>query len=227
MIDKEWDFWVDHTPMLEDRKEAPHRIPQRYYFIFNVYSNDIEYISQSYLNITGYNLPKSMYEIIPRIHPEDIDYCITCEKKIIHFLNELYFEDNFRFTTMYSFRILTNYGHYIVIKQYYQALEVDCKGFMSKSLVYHEVMPDDYVRPKNDFVIMDLLKNRPVITNNLYNLSKRELEIIDFVIEGLSTKEISEKMFLSEHTIRTHRKNILNKTNTNRFIELINKLKKT
>src|SRR5690606_38457187 len=154
MIDKEWEFWVDHTPMLEDRKEAPHRIPQRYYFIFKLYSKDIEYISHSYLNITGYNLPKSMYEIIQRIHAEDIDYCITCEKKIIHFLNELYFEENFRFTTMYSCRILTNYGHYIVIKQYYEALSVNSKGIISKSFIYYNVMSDDYARPKQDLIIL-------------------------------------------------------------------------
>jgi DNA-binding CsgD family transcriptional regulator len=225
MLDKEWEFWVDHTPMLNSRKAQPERIPKRYYFIFDTYSNDVIYMSKSFVDITGYEIPKSMYEVIPRIHPDDVDYCIECERKIILFLNDLFFEDNFRFNTVYSYRIKTNFGHYIFIKQYYQALEVDEKGFMSKSIVYHEVMPANYKRSENDFVVMDLLKNRPVVSNNIYNLSKRELEIIDFISEGLSTKEISEKIAISEHTIRTHRKNILQKTNTNSFIELIKKLK--
>lgn len=42
-------------------------------------------------------------------------------------------------------------------------------------------------------------------------LSKREIEVIEFVSKGLSNKEIAEEMFLSVHTILTHRKNLMNK----------------
>ena len=42
-------------------------------------------------------------------------------------------------------------------------------------------------------------------------LSRRELEVIEFVAQGLSNKEIAEVMFLSVHTILTHRKNLMNK----------------
>ena len=42
-------------------------------------------------------------------------------------------------------------------------------------------------------------------------LSKREIEVIEFVAKGLSNKEIAEEMFLSVHTILTHRKNLMNK----------------
>ncbi len=42
-------------------------------------------------------------------------------------------------------------------------------------------------------------------------LSSREGEIIQLVAEGLSNKEIAKKLFLSVHTISTHRKNIMSK----------------
>lgn len=45
-----------------------------------------------------------------------------------------------------------------------------------------------------------------------YKLTKRELEIIKCLVDGLKSYEISEKLFISEHTVRTHRKNILKKT---------------
>lgn len=42
-------------------------------------------------------------------------------------------------------------------------------------------------------------------------LSTRELEIIQLIKQGLSTKEIADKLFLSVYTIDTHRKNICRK----------------
>ena len=45
----------------------------------------------------------------------------------------------------------------------------------------------------------------------LSDLSEREKTILKFVAKGLTNKEIAEKLFLSAHTVITHRKNITNK----------------
>lgn len=46
-----------------------------------------------------------------------------------------------------------------------------------------------------------------------YKLSEREIEVIRLLAEGLTSMEIAERLFLSDHTIKTHRKNILRKLN--------------
>jgi DNA-binding NarL/FixJ family response regulator len=46
-----------------------------------------------------------------------------------------------------------------------------------------------------------------------YKLSPREIEIIQLIKKGKSTKEISEELSLSVFTIETHRKNIFRKLN--------------
>ena len=43
------------------------------------------------------------------------------------------------------------------------------------------------------------------------SLSEREIEVIRLISDGFSNKEIAEKLFLSTHTVNTHRKNIMNK----------------
>lgn len=43
------------------------------------------------------------------------------------------------------------------------------------------------------------------------HLSLREQEIITLIAEGLTNTQIAEKLFLSPHTVNTHRKNIMNK----------------
>nr|WP_255534561.1 LuxR C-terminal-related transcriptional regulator [Chryseolinea lacunae] len=52
-------------------------------------------------------------------------------------------------------------------------------------------------------------------------LSAREFEIIVLLCQGLGTKDIAEKLFLSEYTIEDYRKEIIKKTNTKNTYELI------
>lgn len=53
------------------------------------------------------------------------------------------------------------------------------------------------------------------------HLTAREIEIIQLIEKELSNKQIAEKLFLSERTIETHRKNIFRKTNTSGVIGLV------
>jgi DNA-binding CsgD family transcriptional regulator len=57
-------------------------------------------------------------------------------------------------------------------------------------------------------------------------LTKRELEIIKLIAIQMNSLQISEKLFLSYYTVKTHRKNILQKLelkNTAGLIEFANK----
>ena len=47
------------------------------------------------------------------------------------------------------------------------------------------------------------------------NISDREIEIIKLIAEGRINKEIADTLFLSNHTINTHRKNIMQKLGIN------------
>jgi len=46
-------------------------------------------------------------------------------------------------------------------------------------------------------------------------VSEREAEVIRFISEGLSNKQIADMMCLSTHTVNTHRKNIMSKLGVN------------
>ncbi|HRP30244.1 MAG TPA: response regulator transcription factor [Agriterribacter sp.] len=58
------------------------------------------------------------------------------------------------------------------------------------------------------------LKNQPVLT-------RREKEILHLIADGLSNPQIAEKLFISQHTADTHRKNLLSKFETNNTASLI------
>jgi DNA-binding NarL/FixJ family response regulator len=52
-------------------------------------------------------------------------------------------------------------------------------------------------------------------------LTIREIEIVRLIEKELSNRDIAEKLFISERTVETHRKNIFRKTQTNSVIGLI------
>ena len=56
-------------------------------------------------------------------------------------------------------------------------------------------------------------------------LSQREKEIIRLVVEGRSSKEIADTLFLSELTISTHRKNINRKLGVSNIAALITRIR--
>lgn len=63
--------------------------------------------------------------------------------------------------------------------------------------------------------------NSPADEVTQYKLSERELEVIRLMAEGLTSQEIADKLFLSEHTVKTHRKNVLRKLNMSNSSQVV------
>ena len=60
------------------------------------------------------------------------------------------------------------------------------------------------------------------ITDADYNtLTPREQEVMRFLAEGLYSKKVAEKLFISPKTVENHRANIMNKLGLHNIIELI------
>jgi DNA-binding NarL/FixJ family response regulator len=52
-------------------------------------------------------------------------------------------------------------------------------------------------------------------------ISDRELEVIRFIAEGYTNAEIAENLYLSQHTVNTHRKNIMHKLGVNNTAAIV------
>lgn len=57
------------------------------------------------------------------------------------------------------------------------------------------------------------------------DISKREYEVLQEISKGLSNKEIADKLFVTESTIKTHVSNLLFKLNAKRRTQAIQKAK--
>ncbi len=57
---------------------------------------------------------------------------------------------------------------------------------------------------------------------NNQKLSIREIEVLGLIMQGLTNNDIAEKLFISYETVKSHRKNILEKTGAKNTAALIN-----
>ena len=57
--------------------------------------------------------------------------------------------------------------------------------------------------------------------DHLALISKREREVLKQIAQGLTSKDIAEVLFISQHTVDTHRKNLLRKTDSKNTADLV------
>jgi DNA-binding NarL/FixJ family response regulator len=82
------------------------------------------------------------------------------------------------------------------------------------------------IQNKRKFICSELYetllqKDKKTHVAEIIKLSNCEVEIVRFIADGKTTKEIAEIKHLSFHTINSHRKNIFRKLNINNSSELI------
>ena len=69
---------------------------------------------------------------------------------------------------------------------------------------------DEYIMVLIERVVEKHTYNFEKIQND-HHLSAREMDVIKSLAQGLSNKEIAEKLYISEHTVKDHLKNIMAK----------------
>ena len=109
-----------------------------------------------------------------------------------------------------------------------QAIRAGIESHIKKECSAKEIVEsiEDTIKGKKFFCsdIVKQMKTEAVDVNTIeFNslsfdnktLSDRELEIIQFIAEGYTNSQIAAVLYLSNHTINTHRKNIMKKLNVN------------
>jgi two-component system, NarL family, nitrate/nitrite response regulator NarL len=90
--------------------------------------------------------------------------------------------------------------------------------FELKNALRQVILGMPYVSPEITKLLMHDLNN-PAEGQGL--LTERERDILQLIAQEFSNKQMAEKLFISERTVETHRKNIFRKTNTTSIVGLI------
>lgn len=79
----------------------------------------------------------------------------------------------------------------------------------------------------------DISKNKEILhaaldrTKKLYSISSREMDVFNLLVNGLSNKEISEQLYISEHTVKNHITRIFQKLTVNDRLQAMAKIYQT
>lgn len=111
-------------------------------------------------------------------------------------------------------------------------IEIGVHSYLLKSADPEEVQRAITSVIKNDFYYNQLVAkalrqkvkqgglSKPLFSDR-GQLTKREIEILELICQELTMKEIGERLFLSEQTIHTHRKNLMKKTEAKNAVGLV------
>lgn len=159
-----------------------------------------------------FNLEKAL----SYIHPDDIDSANRITMATVNHIT--LHPDDSNVSLNITYRLRKKNGDYIKVLRQSGLYFRDKEGRMLENFslltditfMNHRNMVDWEIRG-NEIDVEAFRKNIYAAFQDLF--SKREKQIIKGIHQGLSNREISCQMFISEHTVKTHRKNILRKAN--------------
>lgn len=116
-----------------------------------------------------------------------------------------------------------------------EAFGKGAKGYLVKNVSYEELLfsinhiakGGRYLCEELAMLLIDKLNDQPIVSNQAeqfikdFDISDRELEILQLISDGLTNVEIAEKLFLSKRTVEGHRQNLIDKSGVKNSASLI------
>lgn len=117
-----------------------------------------------------------------------------------------------------------------------KAIELGVSGYMPKDISKYELVEAIQSVSRGEMYFSSTVSK--VMMNNMVKkvrkseqaaqatakLTQREKEIVKLILDGMSSPEIAEKLFISHRTVENHRANIMNKLKVRNTIELVKKV---
>jgi len=182
--------------IIDDEIEVRNRLESLIYKI-----EEIEIISKE-------GIPEKAIEKVINLKP-DIVFIDVEMPRMNGFEVVKQIRDNYYYPT---FIFVTAYNQYAI-----KAIKKEAFDFLLKPVDIEELTQTiEHYRSKQHNN-KNLIKNHHIFEC----LSEREKEVLELLFQGLTSKEISQKLFISKTTVDTHRRKILEKTGLKSTIELL------
>lgn len=206
-----------------------------YYYIFSFDNLIIEYVNDGVEDVLGIKTKDfSMNKIFEIMHPEDLE--IMHKKEAIAFLfasTKIAPEDILLYKNVYMIRLKHKDGKYRTILHQAKAINMSDDGKIQHVICIHtditylnvpfnhHISYVGYKRPSfHSIDLVNIIKDSE--KHNFKDIfTTREKEIIKKLTQGKDFNEIAKLLFVSPHTINTHKKNMLRKSSCKNTAELI------
>jgi DNA-binding CsgD family transcriptional regulator len=197
--------------------------------IFDVNKKEVVFFSPNFGKLLGYSAADyadtGHHFFDQKIHPDDNLKLALNSISILKIFDKFSRDEKLNHKSIYEYRMLNTGGKYVRLIDQYQILELDKKGQIWLMFGIVDISPnqDESEQVKShilnfrtgDFIPLEI-DQKPDL-----ELTKRELEILKLVKQGYLSKEISNKLSISVHTVNTHRQRFLEKLGANNSMEAV------
>lgn len=204
-----------------------------FFYILATPYNKYHFFGKQQESLSGYTneefLNGGIEFLIKCLHPEEVDVILDqLYPETMEFIANTV-KENFKNIVMnYNYRFKKKSGEYINLMEQVYFLETD-SDFKPTLLLGNVITLDNSnllpVRSslklyKNNISETIFYKNYTTHKSSLNNITVREMDILRNLATGKTSKEIGETLFISPHTVDTHRRNLLRKLECKSVVEL-------
>lgn len=225
--EKDLDYAVlqKHTAALQNLSD----IGNSGFSVFDISKLQTVFYSSNFGQLLGYTI--SDYEktgqnfFAEKIHPEDKMKCSLNGVSVLKIFNAFSSDEKLNHKVVSEYRMLNAQNKYIRLVEQYQMIALDKKGQIWLMMTVVDVSPN---QEEYNGIRSQLLNFRTgsiipmeVSKKAQFELTKREVEILNLVKDGYLSKEISDKLSISVHTVNTYRQRFLEKLGANNSMEAV------
>ncbi len=224
--DLDYSILERQTPVLQKLAETSNSLIT----VFDLFQRKHVYHSSNFESFLGYTKNDfnegGEYFLDSKIHADDYIALFQNGITLFKLLASITSEQRLNCKLINEFRILNSANQFIRVIEQQQTLELDKKGNVWLALSILDISPNQNINENLKAQILNFKTEEfvPLLQskfNKNLTLTKREIEILNYVKDGKLSKEISDKLFISVHTVNTHRQRILEKLSANNSIEAI------
>lgn len=212
-----------------------------YYYVMNLKDLQMEYVSPEVERITGIPPEEVTIEkLVDTALQEEVETLVKKEQVVRDFFSRISPEDLTCYKLIYSYRMMDSRQVHRHILHQAIPLSVSEEGCVQHVLSIHSDV-SHLKLPRNPRISFVHLRDQKKSYYNLSTdtgkflpnsievktqqlsqvLSSREKEVLQLLAKGHKASQIAEMLHLSFNTIRTHRKNMLKKTECANTAELV------
>lgn len=197
--------------------------------VFDVCKRQVLFYSANFGRLLGYT-PNDYKDsgqdfFADKLHPDDKAKLCMLGVSALKLFDSFSKQDKQHHKIIEEYRMMNAEGKYVRLIEQYQMLELDNKGQIWLMMGVVDVSPnqEEYAGIKCQVLNFRTGQIVPMDSPPKANteLTKRELEILKLVGEGYLSKEISNRLSISLHTVNTHRQRLLAKLGANNSMEAL------
>lgn len=204
-----------------------------FFWLLNYLKREPAFVSSNVKEVLGYHHAfmnnGSMSTFLRLIPAPDLELLKKVYQYIWEYYQRIPQQDKALYRFDFNYRVQRSDYRLISVLQQTMFLQSSPAGF---PLIELSILTDFTTYKSNPLIQLQIFKLQDGTYHKveslqydecLEKLTEREKEVLSLIAQGLTDKEIADKMNISLHTVKTHRKNILTKTDSRNTAEAVNK----